>query len=191
MLTIADNREKYIDNLHKRYGPLVQIAPNHVSVNNADGIHEIFSVTRRLDRPGAMPFLHMYQSENLVSTVKGDLHQERRKPLRSFYTARAVEGEHMQGIFRTLLARLVVFIDSESQNGQPLDALRLSRLFAADLMSHVVYGSENSMNSLEDTQLRKDLELNLSWFFDRLINFGTLFMLWYPSLWLALVEKSI
>lgn len=45
----------------------MQIAPNQISVDSADGIRDVFAVTRRLDRPEPLPVLHLYGSENLVS----------------------------------------------------------------------------------------------------------------------------
>jgi hypothetical protein len=159
----------------------VQITPNQISVNSADGLHDVFAVTRRLDRPAPVPLLHLYGSENLVSTESGELHQQRRKPFRYVYSARAIEGEEMQTVFKVLLQRLVTFIDAEISQDRAVEVNRLSRWFAADLMSHVVYGSENCLNLLGDESQRLEFKRDLEWQDERLLTLSSLLMLWYPS----------
>ena len=149
-------------------------------MNSADGLRDIFSVTKRLDRPSPVPLLHLYHTENLVSTESGQLHHERRKPLRSIYTVRAVEGEHMQAVFKTLLGRLVEYVDQKSQAGRPVDAIALARLYAADVGSHVVYGSHHSLNLLGDETQRLEFQKDLKWTDSRFLTVWSLLMLWYP-----------
>ena len=87
----GDAAEKFIESLHKKYGAFVQMAPKQIWVNSADGLRDVFSVTKRLDRPGPVPLLHLYHTENLVSTESGQLHHECRKLSRSIYTVQAME----------------------------------------------------------------------------------------------------
>ena len=180
ILTTTDSREKYIDSLHKQYGGLVQIAPSQLSVSKADGLREVFAVNRRLDRPYPLPLFQNYGSENLLSTESGELHQKRRRPLRSLYTARAVEGDHVQETVKTLLERLVRLIDEESAGDEPVDVFWVSRLFSADLMSHIIYGSENSLDTLADRNLREQFGKDLEWQLGRLLSLWSLFLLWLP-----------
>ncbi len=87
----------------------------------------------------------------------------------------------MQAVFKTLLGRLVEYIDEMSEGDRPVDVITLSRLYAADVGSHVVYGSENSLNLLEDEGQRLGFQKDLNWTDNRFLTVWSLLMLWHPS----------
>ncbi|KAI9147594.1 Cytochrome P450 monooxygenase andK [Paramyrothecium foliicola] len=78
--TLRGSADVYAKKLHKKYGPIVQIGPKQVSVNDVAGMRDVFLGARRLDRPEPLPVFHNYGAENLVSTVDGALHQEPMSP---------------------------------------------------------------------------------------------------------------
>jgi hypothetical protein len=180
-MSAIDTHQEFIYSLHKQYGPLVQIAPNQISVNNAEGVREIFAPNKKLDRPEPLAIFNLNGSENLTATQNGDLHQERRKPIRSVYTSRAVEGQHMQQIFTSHLPTLVDFIDTNIGAQPSIDVIYLSRLFAADIVSNIIYGPENAVNVLGDQNQREAFKHDLVWSDERLFSISTLLILWYPS----------
>ena len=69
----------------------------------------------------------------------------------------------MQATFRTVLGRLVAYIDAKLKEGQPIDAIKLARLYAAEVGSNVVYGSKEGLNLLGDEGQRQDFERDLKW----------------------------
>ena len=87
----------------------------------------------------------------------------------------------MQATFRTVLGRLVAYIDAKSKEGQPIDAIKLARLYAAEVGSNVVYGSKEGLNLLGDEGQRQDFERDLKWTENRFLTLWSLLLLWYPS----------
>lgn len=63
-----------------------------------------------------------------------------------------------------------------------MDAVRMASLFAADVMSFVVYGEENRLNLLGDAEQREEFAKDLKWQEERLLKVFSLVMLWYPSM---------
>lgn len=176
---VLGNREKVVDQLHKIHGPIVQISPKGVSVNDYAGVRDVYAVNRRLGRPPLL-MLHNYGSENLVSTVDGDLHQERRKPLRTLYAARSIESDDVQQFFTSALEDAARLIDGEVAEGRPVDIYFLFRCLGCDIMSSLVYGPKHALGLLGDERRRQAFEKDLRWIDKRLISLTTLFMLWFP-----------
>lgn len=87
----------------------------------------------------------------------------------------------MQGVFKTVLGRLIHYVDEQGGEERPLDVIGLARLYTADIGSHIVYGSENSLNVLGDESQRIEFQGDLKWTENRLVTLWSLLMLWYPS----------
>jgi hypothetical protein len=176
---VLGNREKVIDQLHTIYGPIVQISPKQVSVNGYAGVRDVYAVNRRLDRPPLL-MLHNYGSENLVSTINGDLHQERRKPLRTLYAARSIESNDVQRFFGSALEDVTRLIDVDVAQGKPVDVYFLFRYLGCDIMSCLVYGPKHSLGLLRDEKRRQAFEKDLRWLDKRFVSLATLFMVLFP-----------
>lgn len=173
------NRQKVIDQLHTVYGPIVQISPKQVSASDYAGVRDVYAVNRRLDRPPLL-MLHNYASENLVSTVNGDLHQERRKPLRTIYAARSIESDQVQRLFGSALEDVTRFIDVEMAQGRPVNIYFLFRYLGCDIMSGLVYGPKHSLGLLRDENRRQAFAKDLRWVDKRFLSLATLFMVLFP-----------
>lgn len=149
-------------------------------MNGSAGVRDVYAVNRRLDRPPLL-MLHNYGSENLVSTVNGDLHQERRKPLRTMYAARSIESDDVQRLFGSVLEDFTRLIDVEVAQGKPVDAYFLFRYLGCDIMSGLVYGPKHSLGLLRDEHRRQDFEKDLRWVDKRFLSLATLVMFWFPG----------
>ncbi|CAI6086951.1 unnamed protein product [Clonostachys chloroleuca] len=161
---LTGSRDAFVEALHQKFGPLVQVAPRHVSVNDLSGLRDISVVSQRLDRPDPLPAFHNYGEENLVSTVRGDVHHERRKPLRSMYSAKMAESKEVTDV--TLRAardmlRLASRIGKKSPGGGAVVEVReMLRPALYDVMSFIVYGPGSQLNLVNDQAQRTAMEVD-------------------------------
>ncbi|CAG9983327.1 unnamed protein product [Clonostachys byssicola] len=161
---LTGSREAFVEALHQNFGPLVQVAPRHVSVNDLSGLRDISVVSQRLDRPDPLPAFHNYREENLVSTVRGDVHHERRKPLRSMYSAKMAESKEVTDVTMRAardMLRLASRIGKKSPGGGSVVEIReLLRPALYDAMSFIVYGPNSRLNLVKDQAQRTAMEMD-------------------------------
>lgn len=181
MLSLIGRRDQTIEALHKEYGRVVQIGPTQISVNDHPGVRDIFMVNRKLDRPRPLLMLHNYRSENLVSTLDGELHQQRRKPLRTIYSARAVESPEKHAVFSSCLDSLIRYIDREIKTDKVVDMFPMFRWLGSDVMSRLALGPDHSLDLLGDEQRRVQLKDDLQSVDDRIFSVQSAIMLFFPS----------
>ncbi|KAH7377850.1 cytochrome P450 [Pyrenochaeta sp. MPI-SDFR-AT-0127] len=179
---IVGNREKFIEALHHQYGDVVMIQPTEVSVRSSEGLREVFSA-HKLDKPGSEALLEQFGESNLVTTADVNLHARRRKLLSPAYTAPAIASEERQEMFRDLVGRLCGQIDkeSEAQNGV-CNIWPLLRFLAVDIMTHMVLGSSDALNSLENPSHRHIVRLILRPVEETLSSFPVLLLTWFPQI---------
>ncbi|KAK5049124.1 hypothetical protein LTR84_005547 [Exophiala bonariae] len=178
---LSGNREKVIDQLHRTYGPVVQISPKQISVNNHAGFHEIFAMNRRLDRPPLL-LMHNYGSENMFSTVDGNLHQQRRQPMRNLYAVRSIESSDVQRVFKSALEDFTQYIDTHVTQERSIDIYLLFRYLGCDIMSSIIYGPKHSLRLLHHERNRQVFEKDLIWIDKRFMCLATLIIFLFPRL---------
>lgn len=187
----------YADRLHRVYGPIVQIAPQQISVNDIAGLRDVFAVSRRLDRPEALPFFHNYGTENLVSTVDGDVHQNRRRPLRNIFSAKVAQSDALTKVILEATGGMIGLAKGPTGSDRPpVDVKYLLQLALYDIMSFVVYGPEHKLNLVRDPVQRKAMRTDIHFQDKRQLSLATGFMFVLPAatLWLrrwGLAPKSI
>lgn len=184
----------YADKLHRIYGPIVQVAPRQISVNDVSGLRDVFAVSRRLDRPEALPFFHNYGAENLVSTVSGDVHQDRRRPLRNIFSAKVASSDALNDVISEATAGMVALAKEKAT--AVVEIKPLIQLALYDIMSFVVYGPAHKLNLVRDPEHRKAMQVDIDFQEKRQLSVATGFMFLLPAatLWLrrwGLAPKSI
>jgi benzoate 4-monooxygenase len=74
------DRYLFIDRLHREYGPIVRIGPNHVSISDPAALKEIYGVGS-WDKPRGGWYTHFsaYGEDNMFSVWDGREHLKRKK----------------------------------------------------------------------------------------------------------------
>jgi hypothetical protein len=165
--------------MHKKHGSVVKLAPRTVSINSAKGLQEVYSVTKKFDRP-PLPMFHAYQSDNLVSTVDAHVHHDRRKPMRRLYARRSMDSDEMQNLFRRKAKELVQYLNEGSQSSQPVDAKLALQLMTAEIMSEIVYGKKFALTLFSDDEERSRMVANIKSQDERIISLSGLVSAWFP-----------
>ncbi len=172
----------FIEQCHQTYGDSVIIAPNEISFRDADSLRTIFAKAR-LDQPAGSAILQQFGQPNVVSTISASLNQERRKLVSSVYSAPTIVSTESQERFKLLVDRFSGQINQEIGSEQEsVDVYPLLRYLACDLMSHIVFGSQRSLDSLSCEEDRKRAKFILLPVPDILSSISVLLMSWYPSM---------
>ncbi|OAL72806.1 hypothetical protein A7D00_2579 [Trichophyton violaceum] len=141
-----------IHKLHLKYGPVVRIAPNSVSVCHPDALRTIYHGPRGLNGGVLLSTLRQYNSENLVSTLNSDLHFSRRRHVFGLYSASVVAGSAYQAIFRTYINQFMERIENETSSSpsRVTNGLEWITWLTGDIMIRLVYGNEHNIRLLAD-----------------------------------------
>lgn len=179
LFEILDRRQQFIDRMHKKHGSVVQLAPQTISINSTKGLQEVYSVTKKFDRP-PLPMFHAYGSDNLVSTVNAHVHHERRKPMRRLYARRSIDSDEMQKLIRRKAKELVQYCEKECQSSQPVDAKLALQLMTAEIMCEVVYGKKFALNLFKNDEQRSRMVADIKLQDERIISLSGLLSAWFP-----------
>ncbi|GBF60273.1 benzoate 4-monooxygenase [Trichophyton mentagrophytes] len=141
-----------IHKLHLKYGSVVRIAPNSVSVCHPDALRTIYHGPRGLNGGVLLSTLRQYNSENLVSTLNSDLHFSRRRHVFGLYSAPVVAGSAYQAVFRTYINQFMESVENEASSSpsRAANGLEWVTWLTGDIMIRLVYGNEHNIRLLAD-----------------------------------------
>jgi hypothetical protein len=171
-----------VQTLHEKYGKVVILAPKEISIIAADDLREVY-VSHKLDKPPeATTILLQFNERNLVTTEDASLHARRRRIVAPAYGAPTIISERSQAVYRKLTGLLCEEIDKEISASPDCSCniWYLLRFLATDIMTHVVFGSEDALNSLEDPAHRHVVRMVLIPIQERRVDSAVLMMQWYP-----------
>ncbi|KAK2784537.1 hypothetical protein FQN52_008958 [Onygenales sp. PD_12] len=141
--------------LHSKYGPVVRLGPNELSVNSASGLRTIYVGGFEKDDWYHNAFIN-YQTPNLVSMLQHKPHSIQKRMLSHVYSKSYLQTcPDLQVIARNLLfERLFQHIESLSQSGTPLNVFPYLEAYGMDFTSAYLFGLANGTNFLMDGKYR-------------------------------------
>ncbi|KAM0354823.1 hypothetical protein ACHAPU_000648 [Fusarium lateritium] len=126
----------HLHHIHQRYGPVVRVGPQEVSVNSIDGYYKIHGVGSRCIKAPIFDSIRFSHSPMLFTMRDPRLHAQRKRILGRGFTAMREEQETK--IHR--LAKLAVSsIKNEVENGRA-DVYKWWRCLAVDVISEMALG---------------------------------------------------
>ncbi|OQU99446.1 hypothetical protein CLAIMM_05077 [Cladophialophora immunda] len=151
-LYVEDNRPtivKTIRRLHSQYGPIVRIAPNHVSIKDADiYLKTIYQQASNFNKDPA--FYDTFANEDInVFTVSSSVEHGYHRRLLSGGFARKKVLEFEPEIWK-LATRLTTLLDDDYVSGRLVDLTKLFRSFALDVVSRFSFGESYGALSRPD-----------------------------------------
>ncbi|KAF1355576.1 cytochrome P450 [Delphinella strobiligena] len=146
-------RTQTINNLHKRYGPIIRIAPNEIHFNSLSALKTIYGAGSKYGRTQFYRMFEVYGQPNIFTFHSTEDHSNRKKML-----AKAVKE----------------FMDLLEANGdRPMEIFNTLQYFSLDSITHFLYGSRfggtsSLTGNLKDRELLNDVldpaRRRLSWF---------------------------
>ncbi|KAF9773462.1 hypothetical protein IL306_008703 [Fusarium sp. DS 682] len=144
-ITITGKQHDHLVHLNRKYGPLVRVGPNEVLVDDPDLVRKVSS-TRNTYTKGNWYHggkLNPYHDPMIQITdpVKHDLVKARLSPA---YSGR--DAPNLEAVVNRQVESLIQLIKdkylSTEANYRPMDAARVVRLFALDVISNLSLGQE-------------------------------------------------
>ncbi|KAL8958568.1 MAG: hypothetical protein Q9193_004396, partial [Seirophora villosa] len=78
-----------IQDLHRRYGPIVRIGPNEIHINDPEFYDQIYSLHGRWDKDPA--FVNQFDNtDSAFGTIHHDLHRIRRRAFQNFFSKQKI-----------------------------------------------------------------------------------------------------
>ncbi|KAI1026511.1 hypothetical protein LB503_013573 [Fusarium chuoi] len=147
-------RNKAILDWHRKYGPVILISPNEVSVSDLEGTRDIYKATGRWAKSGYFDHFQGYGMRSVFSTKPYEDHRKKRKYTSAFYQASTIykvpEIEHH------IKARSLAFLN-QVKAGQAVDVYSLTSWFAFDNITFLVLGPDYSTRSLDQVCLERGI----------------------------------
>jgi cytochrome P450 len=142
-------RPEKIYQWHKKYGPVVLIAPGEVSFSNPASTREIYGSAGRHPKSTYFENFKWY-GESMIFTSRGWAeHREMRKRTFGFYQPGSIKRAAILGPVRK---RCKVFVDQVVKDITPnatTDVFHRSNLFSFDNITGLIYGARYASDSME------------------------------------------
>jgi len=158
-----------ISELHKRYGPLVQVSPIEMDIADGDAIATIYINKGGFNKAPCYANFDFDGHQTIFSTRNMGYRNARAKAVVSLFSTKNIrEGiESIQKCADTLVFRL----QQASKQTQPVNLLMLTRSFAVDAVSAYIFQQD-----MED-DVKKRCPLAVSAYVDEAVAVGRLFYL--------------
>lgn len=136
--------------LHKKYGPVVRITPNELSLADASALDVVFGPKQKWDKTDFFASFnpHIGDRVELFSALDNAKHAERRKITAPLFTTGAVlqYEPNIDRIIAVFLRRL----EDAATSGKSIDMTWALRQYTLDAIGEIFYGKEGGFNSLRD-----------------------------------------
>ncbi|KAK3897406.1 cytochrome P450 [Staphylotrichum tortipilum] len=146
-------RHKLLYRLHQKYGPLVRLGPNTVSVDTVEGLNKIFSATAPIDKsPFYQSFTPGFKS-SFSST--GSVFKEKKSILAQAFSQKKLDAMESSFMHHTNTLCRVLKTDKEAELDESLSA------FTIDILSDVCFGE--SFDLLHHPEEKKNITRGTLW----------------------------
>ncbi|PQE10449.1 Cytochrome P450 protein [Rutstroemia sp. NJR-2017a BBW] len=138
----------HIEELHKKYGPIIRVGPNELHILDPDFYHTLYSTTNF--HANKSPYFYSMLGNPLATfpCIDSAVHRKRRAALSPFFSAGAIAKfePFIQSRIDALCARIAVC--AERDESVPL--FYAYRCLTVDIISEYVFGGEFGMLGRED-----------------------------------------
>ncbi|KAI0081603.1 high nitrogen upregulated cytochrome P450 monooxygenase 2 [Panus rudis PR-1116 ss-1] len=141
LLALKGKRHLWIQSLHERYGDVVRIGPNELSIRDSSAIAPLMGTTGLPKGPNWLGRIMSPPTPSVIAIRDPVQHMERRKGWNRAFTSAAVKEYEVPLIRRVKqLAELLL-----SHKGEPFDLSEAIDYFTYDFMGEMVFGGFTDM----------------------------------------------
>lgn len=141
-----EERNRYVQSLHEKYGSIVRIGPNEIDINDASYLRDIYVAD--FDKSSFYSNFINYNQENTFSIIGKKTHSLSRKVSHKFYSKTTVCSESiMPKIEQVMTNTLKAF---HKFHDKPIDSFILFCDMAMDTVTSFSFGIDNYFPLLED-----------------------------------------
>lgn len=135
---------------HKKYGPIVRISPNELSVCSLDGLRQAYA--GGFEKTTYFEQFANYGIPNLVSMVHSRPHSiQKRMMSHVFSKSYVLNSPDLLALSRIILHdRVYPVLEEAARTGSDFDAYRLNLALGADFMNAYLFGTANATDFIRD-----------------------------------------
>lgn len=131
--------------LHRRYGSIVRVAPNLVSISETAEINQIYGINTKFFKAPFYDLSAVYDEEGLIPdtfVIRQD------KPLHARMKRNAANAYSMKSLVQfepwinEVLDRLLVILDNHASSGTICDLGYMLKMFAMDAVTRLTFGND-------------------------------------------------
>ncbi|KAF5556506.1 benzoate 4-monooxygenase cytochrome P450 [Fusarium napiforme] len=141
-------RNDIIHDLHKKYGPIVQISLNEVSVADFEATKQIYGIKDRWAKSDYFDHFMGYGRRSIFATKPYEDHRIKRKYVSSFYQAKTIYK--LPEIEEHVKSRSLSVLD-QVRNGEDVDVFSLTSWYALDNITFLVFGPIHRTHAVDQT----------------------------------------
>ncbi|KAL4964293.1 cytochrome P450 [Aspergillus stella-maris] len=134
-------RSQWVDELHRKYGPVVRISPDEVDVCDYDGYREIHKISNPFIK--SPWYIKFREAVNCFTATDTQVHARKRRLLSRPFSKSSLR-EHWEPTVRQLAEAAVQGIKKEAVSG-PSDAMKWWTSMATDVTGALVFSEDFSM----------------------------------------------
>ncbi|TVY73237.1 Cytochrome P450 monooxygenase sdnE [Lachnellula suecica] len=164
-----------VEDLHKRYGPIIRIAPDELHINDPAYATTHFSSAPSIKSDKYYPHRNRFGiPESTFGTVNSDLHNVRRSAVNPFFSKRSINN--LEPMIRSKVDKVCEHLDRLRASSDVLDLRQLFPCLTADVVTEYLFPESFDFLSTPDLApgWRKTLDQNLR---------GSNILKHYPFLW--------
>ncbi|KAI1491133.1 cytochrome P450 monooxygenase [Biscogniauxia mediterranea] len=124
--------------LHKKYGPIVRLAPNLLSFSDATLLPRVYH--RSADKPMFYASWMFGNTAAMFQSLKHEDHYAKKKLVAPCCSMNVMKANHESKISERIDEFCVKLVERSSISGKPVDFSEHLRWFLSDVWSHLVYG---------------------------------------------------
>lgn len=149
--TVTGQRMYYIHSLHERYGPVVRITPDEISVADPDGYIDIYRMGSGFIKSKFYKQISGGANPAIFTIIDPKEHAARRKLFARAFTISSIR-ENCEALVREKVEKATDCIRSEAVEGRS-DVLKWWTLMASDVVGQLAFGESFELLELGKVRL--------------------------------------
>ncbi|OAL53530.1 cytochrome P450 [Pyrenochaeta sp. DS3sAY3a] len=138
-----------VEDMHRKYGPIVRIMPDVVHVNDPGFIEQLYPQSPHMRRERAQTVLNLFLEHlSVLPTRDHNLHRQRRAVLSRFFSQQNVR--RLVPVINETLANLLGRMDSWAKAGSPISLNAAFRAATKDIIQDYALGEGQKCLDMED-----------------------------------------
>ncbi|KAL9593425.1 MAG: hypothetical protein Q9179_005887 [Wetmoreana sp. 5 TL-2023] len=152
----ASKETRTIFALHQKYGPVIRLAPNEISVNSLEGLRTIYYGGFDKHHWYSDIFVN-YRTRSMFTMLDRSAHTIQKRFVSNLYSKSYLHNSpDLHSIAHDLvLDKFLPNLDSTARNGHPIDMFDLTQAVGMDFTTAYLFGSANGTNFVDNVEFRR------------------------------------
>lgn len=154
LISLTGERARWMVNAHKKYGPVIRIAPNKISVSASSGVKAIYNNKN----PKSHTYdTFMFQDVKMCIALLDvkEAHGRRKALLPAFSRQNLLE---MEPVIRNHLEKFLDWLEKFDRTNTPVDTFKWFRYLTFDVITDIAFGQQIGMLASNDTHFIEQVE---------------------------------